>query len=101
MIGYDLGAIIAVFGALFLFGYFYDRVVTWLERNGYDEGYMALLVVGGVLATLAGMALIDWRAAVLGLGAFTASGFWMVIGSWWRHVQKRKRGQDGVSDQVS
>ncbi len=94
MIGYDSGVIFAIFGVLFVFGYLYDRAVTWLERNGYDEGYTALLVVGGVLVTLGGVAAVDWRAALLGLGAFASSGFWMVIGSWWRHVQRRRHGQE-------
>lgn len=102
MIGYDLGVISAVFGVLVAFGLLYDRIVGWLERNGYDEGYTAMLVVGGVLVTLAGVAFVDWRAALLALGAFVCSGLPMVIGSWWRHVQRRKQGleaqRQGVLD---
>ena len=100
MIGRNSGMVWVIFGILFLFGFFYDRVVTWLERNGYDEGYTALLVVFGSLITLGGIAMIDWRAALLGLGAFASSGFWMVIGSWWRHVQRRRRGQRSQQDEV-
>jgi len=98
MIGYDWGTVWVVFGALFAFGYLYNLAVTWLERNGYDEGYTAMLVVGGSLATLAGVAIIDWQAAVLTLGAFACSGFWMVVGSWWRHVRRRKRSQEALLD---
>lgn len=93
MLGYDLGLIGVAFGALFVFGAGYNWLVGALERRGYDEGFTALLVVGGVLVTLIGVAVIDWRAALLTLGAFGASGFWMVIGSWWRFVTSRERGQ--------
>jgi hypothetical protein len=98
MIGTDWGTIWVVFGALFAFGYLYNLVVAWLERHGYDEGYTAMLVVGGSLATLAGVAVINWRAAALALGAFASSGFWMVVGSWWRHVRRRQRSQEALLD---
>lgn len=94
MIGENWGTIAAVFGVLFVFGYLYDRLVEWLERNGYDEGYTAMLVVVGTGVTLVGVAIVDWQAAFLALGGFACSGFWMVMGSWWRHVRRRKRSQD-------
>jgi len=81
---------------LFAFGFLYNRIVDWMEKNGYDEGYTAFLVVVGTLVTLGGVALVDWRAAALALGAFACSGFWMVVGSWWRHVQARRRGQQAL-----
>ena len=92
-IGQDYGWIPVMAAILFVFGFGYDKIVAWMEKNGYDEGYTALLVVVGTLVTLGGVALVDWRAAALGLGAFSCSGLFMVLGSWWRHVQKRKRGQ--------
>lgn len=90
----DWARIGMVYGALFVFGALYNALVSWMERRGYEEGYVALLVVVGVLATLAGVAALDVWAALLALGAFAASGFWMVVGSWWRHVQARRRAQD-------
>ena len=92
-IGQGSGWVPVIAAFLFVFGFFYDRVVGWMERNGYDEGYTALLVVVGTLVTLGGVAMVDGCAAAIALGAFACSGFWMVVGSWWRHVQKRKRGQ--------
>jgi len=54
------------------------------------DGYVALLVVAGVLVTLGGVALIDWRAAVLALVALAASGTPMVIGDILRTVRRRE-----------
>lgn len=93
MIRANFGLISAVYAALFVFGFVYNLVVTWLERNGYDEGYTAILVVIGSLVTLGGAAIIDWRGALVALGAFAASGFWMVAGSCWRHVRARQASQ--------
>ena len=92
-IGSASGLVAAGFGLL-LFGILYNRLVSWMQDNGYDEGYTAVLVVIGSGVTLAVVALVDWRAAVLAAGAFACSGLPMVIGGWWRHVQARKRGQD-------
>lgn len=83
-----------IMGALFVFGFFYNLLIGWLERNGYDEGYTAILVVVGVGVTVAAYAVLDVIAALEIVLAFSASGFWMVIGSWWRHVQARRRAQD-------
>jgi len=93
MIGSASGLVAAGFGLL-LFGIAYNWLVSWMQNNGYDEGYTAVLVVIGNGVTLAVVALVDWRAAVLAAGAFACSGLPMVIGGWWRHVQARKRGQD-------
>jgi hypothetical protein len=79
--------------ALFGFGFVYNWLVGWLEKKGYEEGYLAWLVAGGVAVTLIGVAVVDVRAAALALGAFVCSGFWMVWGSWWRHVKRRAAGQ--------
>ncbi len=82
-----------IYGLLFGFGFIYNLVVAWLEQHGYDEGYTALLVVVGTAVTLGAMAVVAWPCALGMLGAFAASGFWMVLGSWWRHVQRRRRAQ--------
>jgi len=76
-----------IMGILFLFGFFYNLLINWMERNGYDEGYLALL-------TLVAYSFIDVVPAIEMALAFAASGFWMVVGSWWRHVQARRRAQD-------
>jgi len=96
-IGSVSGWVWAVVGmGLLLFGIGYNWPVAWLEAQGYDEGYTALLVVGGVLVTLGGVALVDWQAAALTLAAFMLSGTPMVLGGWWRHVRARKHAQDAL-----
>lgn len=93
-VGTPSGATWVVFGLLFVFGFLYNLAVDWLERKGYDEGYTSILVVFGVLVTLAGVAVIDVKAATLCLIAFAASGSCMVLGGWWRHVRIREHGQE-------
>lgn len=94
MAGINWVRIGVVYGGLFAVGAAYNALVAWLERHGYDEGYTAILVVIGTLITLTGVAVLCWEAALLALGAFAASGFWMVVGSWWRYAQARKRSQE-------
>jgi hypothetical protein len=89
-----------VYGVLFVAGFGYNALVSYLERRGYDDGFTAPLVVVGVLFTIGGVALVDWRAALLTLGAFAASGFWMVIGSWWRHVTARRHSQEALRSEA-
>jgi hypothetical protein len=96
MIGLDSGTIPVVWvvaAGLVIFGFVYNQIYGWLEREGYSEGYLALVVAGGVLVTLLGVMAIEVRAGLLALGAFVCSGFWMVIGAWWRHVRRRAKGQ--------
>ncbi len=90
MIRFDSALIPALIG-LFAFGVAYNAFVGWTQRRGYDEGYTAILVVIGVLVTLAGVAIIDWNAARLTTFAFIASGSPMIAGSIWRHVRRRER----------
>lgn len=117
MIGIELGYILAILGALNALGWLYNRFVTHLENCGYDEGYTAILVVGGVLGTLLGASAIrllifhngvsissggaaPFSASaicailfLLDLAAFAASGFWMIWGSWRRYAERRHNGQ--------
>ncbi len=93
-LGMDWVRIGIVYGALLVLGSVYNLVVSWMEREGYDEGYTAALVVFGVTFTLIGVAVLCWRCAIVAFGAFAASGLPMFVGSWWRHVQARKRSQD-------
>src|SRR5512139_4211041 len=75
--------------ALFMFGWAFDALVTHLGDK--KEGYTSLLVVGGVLATLLGVALISWQCALLTLAMFTASGTPMIIGEVIRAIHKREQ----------
>jgi hypothetical protein len=108
----NLGLIWGPIGGLFAFGYLYDRFVGWLEREGYDEGYTAILVVVGTLVTLLASIPVDvavlqfslgearspWAIApVLFLGklaTFAASGAPMVVGSITRYAKRRRQGQE-------
>lgn len=92
-IGGASGLVAAALGLL-LFGVLYNWLVSWMQANGYDEGYTAILVVVGSGATLAAVALVDWRAALLAGGAFGCSGLPMVVGGWWRHVRARRHAQE-------
>lgn len=78
---------------LFVFGIGYNAFVT---RLGIDaEGYVWLLVVGGVLVTIGGIAILDvflaWNAGLLSLLAFSASGLPMCAGGVYRYVKSRRR----------
>lgn len=55
------------------------------------QGYMSLMVVGGVLVTLGFSAFIFWPAAVLLLICFSASGLPMIIGDIVKAIRKRER----------
>ena len=96
-IGQHSGIVLAVIGAALLaFGIGYNHAVAWMERTGYSEGYMSLIVVTGVVATLAGVALVDWHAALLSGAAFALSGLPMIGGSVVRHMRARARAQDAI-----
>jgi hypothetical protein len=76
-----------VLGVLVLFGFAYDRVVVWYQRNG-DDKFTALPVIVGVSVTLGVLALAmgggcydaaTWT--VYAFAAFAASGLGMTLGS--------------------
>ena len=96
MIQPQYSLILAVYLGLALFGFLYNRIVEWLEKTKYIEGYVSLAVAAGVAATLIGLAVIDVRFACIALGAFVASGSPMIAGSIWRHVTTRAKDQDDV-----
>lgn len=61
-----------------------------MERMGERKaGYTSLFVVAGVVVTLAGVAIVDWQAALLCASGFVASGTPMVIGDVARAIQAR------------
>lgn len=77
---------------LFIFGLGYDKFVAWLHRRGYERGYTALLVIGGVAVTLAGQAVVlGIEAAIWTFLLFCCSGFWMTIGSISRYQKEREQ----------
>ena len=94
-LGCDSARIWLMIGILFVFGFLYNAFTAWLERESYDEGYTAILVVAGTGVTLLVYGLmIDFHGAMRMFLAFAASGFWMVVGSTWRAMRARRRAQD-------
>jgi len=96
----DLGLIAAVLAGLLWVGTLYNQLVSWAQRRGYAEGYTSLLVVGGVLLTLAGLAILSIGAAALALAVFVASGTPMVVGSICRYVQRREAAMKAIRDEA-
>ena len=99
-IGADFGVILAVFFGLVLFGIGYNSMVAWLERKGYTEGYLSLIVAFGVFITLCGIAILSIPAALLTLGAFVASGTPMIIGSIVRYLRKREEMKRSIIEEI-
>ncbi|MEZ0396804.1 MAG: hypothetical protein ABWK53_10305 [Anaerolineales bacterium] len=96
----DSGVILAVFFGLMLFGIGYNALVAWLERKGYTEGFLSLVVALGVAVTLAGVAVLSIQAALLTLGAFVASGTPMIVGSIVRYLQKREEAKKAILAEI-
>lgn len=97
----EFSQIALVYVGLLVFGIAFNALIAWSERRKYLEGYVALAVVAGVLCTLAGVALIDFTAALLVLGAFVCSGAPMVAGSIARHVEARRKEQEYVKSSAA
>lgn len=87
--GVDWAQLGIVLFALGMFGLAYNALIHWLGNR--KAGYVSLLVVGGVLVTLLGIAMVSWQAAVIGLAAFSASGLPMVIGDIYRAISAREQ----------
>jgi len=85
---------LAVVLGLLLFGVLFNWFVAWLGER--KRGQVAMLVVIGVAVTLAGAAVVDWRAAVWVGVCFVASGTPMVLGEWWRGVVRRSEEADAA-----
>ncbi len=75
------------------FGFLYDRLIGWVEREGHFEGTTSLQVVLGVLATIATYAMYrsDWQVFVELLVMFGGSGLFMVLGSLWRFSRANRQ----------
>lgn len=80
--------------ALLMFGAYYDSLMTRLADH--KDPYISIFVAGGVAVTLGLIAVIDWRAAVLALGAFACSGLPMVAGSIRRNMERQKQAIDDL-----
>jgi hypothetical protein len=89
----DFSVVLALFFGLALFGVGFNALVSWLENNGFLEGFTWLAVVFGVLVTLGGVAVVSWGSALLALGCFAASGSPMALGAILRYVRARKDAQ--------
>lgn len=86
----DTERLMIVLAALFVFGIGYNLLVVWVYRQAADHGYMAFLVVGGVIVTLAGFALLaGLEMALVAMACFAASGLPMIVGSVLRQLQQR------------
>ena len=82
--------------ALLVFGYGYNQLVAWMEKQKYMEGFTSIIVAFGVAAVLFGLLLIDAVAAVVTLLLFACAGGPMIAGSIWRYVRRRKAEQDAL-----
>lgn len=78
----------AIWGGLFFFGLSFNALVHALGSR--HDGYTSLLVAGGVLITLLGLALVSWQCALLALAMFAASGTPMIVGEVYRAIRKRE-----------
>jgi hypothetical protein len=96
----DFGTIAAVLLGLLLFGIGYNALVAWLERRGYTEGFLSLIVALGVFVTLCGVAVLSIHAALLALGAFVATGTPMIIGSIIRYLSRREAMKQAIIAEV-
>ena len=96
----DSSAILAVFFALVIFGILYNNLVMWLENHNYAEGFLSLIVAGGVLGTLVGVAILSIEAALITLGAFVATGTPMIVGSISRYIKAREALKRAMLDEV-
>lgn len=92
----DSGSIIAVYFFLVLHGVLFNDFWKWMERHKYQEGFSTLIVAAYILIVLGFLALLDWRFALLALGAFAAAGIPMIIGATWRYMKLREKDQDHV-----
>jgi len=99
-IGSNSGTILGVFLLLFAFGIGYNALVAWLERRGYTEGYLSLVVAFGVAVTLCGVSILSIHAALLTLGAFVASGTPMIVGSIVRYLRKREEMKRSIIEEI-
>lgn len=73
---------------LIIFSLLYNRAVEDLGTK--KEGYTAIFVAIGNIITLLVVAVFSWKAALLCLIAFAASGTAMIIGDVARSIKRRE-----------
>jgi hypothetical protein len=83
---------------LLVFGVLYNRLIEYLERRHYLEGFVSISVVAGVGVTLLGMFFIDPTTAVVMLLLFICSGAPMIWGSIMRYVKAREAHQKSLRE---
>lgn len=94
-IGMESGRFWAALATLALFGIAYNWLIGYLHRNGYNDGFVWLEVVGGVAATLLIAAIVTGiHTAILYLLFFAISGAPMAIGDIIRYVRARSLEKD-------
>lgn len=97
----DIGRLPVIMVALFAFGITYNIIADWVSRQASDHGYAAFLVMGGVIVTLAGFAiLVGLEIAGAALACFAASGLPMIVGSVLRQLQRRSLASHALDDQA-
>jgi len=90
--GMDSGAIAVTVASLFLFGWAFNQLITYLHRRGLNDGFTWLeVVVGNAAVIVAAGFTLGWGAALLLFVYFAPAGFWMAAGDIWRHVRARQR----------
>ena len=108
-IGTHSGAIwgiILAYLILSCFGYAYNRLVGYLQREKLDEGFVWLEVVVGVAVTTGVMFLALWGRtfdvySLLAIfGGFVMSGSWMAGGALVRYIQGRQAAQRVLRQEV-
>jgi len=82
-----------ILAALLMFGLWFNSYVERRVESSEpgEQPFTWVWVVFGTLATLAGLAVIDWQAAALALICFTASGVPMIIGAIGRHERRQQK----------
>lgn len=88
-----------VLAGLFALSLLYDRgVIRRGDRAGWLEPYTAFTVVAGVLYTLAGVWMVDRKAAALTFWAFVASGTPMILGDLERYLERARNGDAALQE---
>lgn len=72
----------------------YNALVSWANTTGKTEGYTALLVVGGVVLTLAFTAFfVEPQDTLIVAAFFIATGTPMLVGDIVRYIRRREKGR--------
>lgn len=89
----DFGLYLGIAIYELLMGIAYNLFTAWLERKGYMEGFVSLVVAFGVALTVIPWILFNLPSYTV-IGGFICSGLPMIIGSISRHLQQRARARE-------